>query len=145
MADMINRPSSDPQAYNDFIAKQATKVLLAQRCGNRSPGTTSKLRPALMIIFSQWAPLETPSGFAILSADLEAHVLAAKWVFALRDLVQSGISREQAEKRLRALLSHRVATTPTPPRSTWRDRWHQTIPDDLKRLLQEVAPPAQRE
>lgn len=140
MADIIHRPSADPQAYHDFIAKQATKVLLAQRCGNRSPGTTSKLRPALMIIFSQWAPLETPSGFAILSEDLEAHVLAAKWVFSLRDLVQSGISREEAEKRLRALRSHRVATTPTPRRSTWRDRWNQTIPEDINNLLQEVAP-----
>ena len=90
-------------------------------------------------IFSRWLPLETPSGFAILSPDLEATVLAARWVYAMRDLVESGVSREDAEKRLRAIRSERLASNPNPNRGTWMGRRSQAVPEDLERATRELT------
>ena len=128
--------SEDNQAYHNFVAKQASKFIMAQKCSQNSITTQGKVAGQIRIIYKRWSPVVTRSGFYLLSPELDSKVLSEKWVSALKKLVVLGITRNEAIERLAQIVEARVANDDM-PRSFSIDSWYQVLFRDIDVLREQ--------
>lgn len=131
--------SKDNQAYNTFLARQASKIILAQRCSHNTITTQGKVSGQIKVIYEHWGPVVTPNGFYLLCPELDTTSLSVKWVSALKKLAITGITREAAIERLRPILDERISNGAPPLRGRPIDSWYQVDSQDLILLTRQCT------
>lgn len=90
-------------------------------------------KPVVNDIYSCWSPLFT-NKYLIVDEDLQVDPLTLNWLQVIRTLAQTGIQREEAHRRLRAVQLDRIQSQSVPYRQSLKS-WKSLMLQDIEEVI----------